>query len=79
MANQTMQTLGNVLDKESYDWMTVHLPDVAEALEGVVAKGEKPETIKRFVTMHAGGHRNELAMRCQAAARYLVRVRVGVG
>lgn len=69
--DQPMEQLAAVLDKESYEWLTANSADIADAVEGEVQKGVSPEAIRRFVLRHTG--RYEIALRCEAAARYLKR------
>ena len=68
---EPLEQLANVLDQESYEWLTANNADVADAVEGAVRKGSKPDAIRRFVMRHTG--RYEFALRCEAAARYLQR------
>ena len=69
-----MDKLANVLDAESYHWLSANHPEIVEAIESEVGAGNKPDRIKYFVLKHTG--REELALRCEAAARYIV-VRAG--
>ena len=64
-----MHKLGQVLDAESYEWLTANHPDLADAVEAEVKAGSQPDTIRRFVLKHTGG-RFEISYRCEAAARY---------
>lgn len=65
-----MELLTKALDKESYEWLIGHLPDIAEAIEIEVTAGHKPGEIKLFVLSRTG--RLELALRCEQAARYIL-------
>lgn len=66
-----MKILGEVLDRESYDWLSSHQPDIVEAIEREVANGASPRDVWLFVMRQTG--RDELAARCLAAARYVAR------
>lgn len=66
-----MQSLANVLDAESYEWLGGHHPDVLDAIEKEVTGGQQPKDIKQFVMMHT--LRPELAQRCYQAARHIAR------
>lgn len=68
-----MKGLGEVLDRESYDWLVSHQPDIAEAIEKEVAAGSNPRQVWLFVMRQTG--REEIAARCLAAARYCERMR----
>jgi hypothetical protein len=65
-----MNQLAAVLDEESYNWLDANYPDVCVAVEAEVKAKRTPEEIRRFVMRHTG--RFEFAVRCQAAARFLV-------
>jgi hypothetical protein len=74
MATQ-FEELGNVLDKESWDWLDTYHPTVAEMLAKEVARGATTDAIRNFVRKRVGVHRDEFAMRCEAAARHLESVK----
>lgn len=57
------------LDAESYDWLLVQHPLIAEVVEKAVSFGHTPDEIKEVLTRHTGN--SELADRCQQAARWL--------
>lgn len=65
------EQLGNVLDKESYEWLDTYHPTVAEQLTTLIERGASAEAIRNFVRKRVGIHRDEFAVRCEAAARYL--------
>lgn len=68
MAHQiVMEKLQQALDKESFEWMATHAPDLLGAIETEVAAGRKPEEIRLFVIRQTG--RVELALRAEQAAR----------
>jgi hypothetical protein len=66
------EELGNVLDKESWDWLDTYHPTVAEMLAKEVARGATTDAIRNFVRKRVGVHRDEFAMRCESASRYLI-------
>lgn len=70
-----MQSLGEVLDAESYQWLASNHPDILEAIETEInnENGVTPEQIRYFVLIRTG--RQELAVRCQAAARHAMVIR----
>lgn len=63
--------LGAVLDKESWEWLDTYHPMVAEELAAEVTRGATAEAIRNFVRKRVGVHRDEFALRCEAASRYL--------
>lgn len=69
MQTTTMDRLGKALDRESYEWLASHAPDILEAVEAEVNAGRTPEQIRIFVIRATG--RIELAMRVEQAARYV--------
>lgn len=68
--------LGHELDRESADWLQENLPRIFDSIELAVIRGEAPETIRAYVMRQAGGHREALAQRCEATARYLYEQKV---
>jgi hypothetical protein len=63
--------LGSVLDKESWEWLDTYHPTVAEMLDKEIARGASADAIRNFVRKRVGVHRDEFAIRCEAAARHL--------
>lgn len=68
-------TLGNELDKESWDWLSDNHPKIADALSLEVNRGATPDDLFEFVKKRIGAHRSEFARRCETAARYLLAVK----
>ena len=60
------------LDRDSYEWMLIQHPKLADAIADEVEAGATPQQIKRRVMIHTG--RYELAARCEQCARWLERV-----
>lgn len=69
MQTTTMDRLGKALDRESYEWLASHAPDILEAVEAEVNAGRTPEQIRIFVIRRTG--REELAMRTEQAANHI--------
>lgn len=57
------------LDGIGYQWLADNHPELAEAIETAVAAGAGPREIRRHVMAQTG--RQELALRCEQAARCL--------
>lgn len=74
MATLTMDKLGQALDRESYEWLAGHAADILEAVEAEVGAGRTPEQIRLFVIRRTG--REEIAQRCEQAARHINAVTV---
>jgi hypothetical protein len=66
-----MEALDKALDIISYDWLLEHFPGVAEAIEVELKNGATPLSIKRAVMARTG--RLEFSLRCEQAARYVVK------
>jgi predicted outer membrane protein len=64
--------LGTELDKESYEWLVLNHPTVADALEIHVKRGATPDQLKAFVLRRCGANRTEFAIRCEAAGRHII-------
>lgn len=69
MQTVTMDRLGKALDRESYEWLASHAPDILEAVEAEVNAGRTPEQIRIFVIRRTG--RGEIALRVEQAARHV--------
>jgi hypothetical protein len=69
--------LGNELDKESATWLEDNCPALWDALEVAIIRGATAEEARAFVVRHAGIHREALARRIEAAARWLIGQKVG--
>lgn len=65
------QDLDRVLDRDSYEWLADNAPPLSEAVTKAVAAGISPADIRRRVVDRLGAHRVALALRCEAAARWL--------
>ena len=64
-----LKTLTKALDKNSYEWLALHDPDILAGIEQAIAAGAGVADIRQHVLMHT--HRLELAMRCEQAARHV--------
>lgn len=69
MQTVTMDRLGKALDRESYEWLASHAPDILEAVEAEVNANRTPDEIRIFVIRRTG--RGEIALRVEQAARYV--------
>lgn len=67
--------LASELDRESWDWLVDNHPKIADALEIQVGRGASPDDLREFVKRRIGSHREEFAIRCETAARYLLAVK----
>lgn len=74
MQAATMERLGRALDRESYEWLASHAPDILEAVEAEVNAGRTPEQIRIFVIRRTS--REEIALRCEMAAKHLKAITV---
>ncbi len=65
--------LDQVLEQESWEYLSDNYPPLAQAVQKAVAQGVRPEDIRRRVMQKLGAHREALATRCELAAKYLER------
>jgi hypothetical protein len=70
--NALFEQLGESLDLESYEWLIGAEPLIAAGLEAAIRQGATPEQVRRFTVRRTG--RQELALRLEQAARYLVKL-----
>ena len=61
--------LGAAIDQVSLQWLNDNVPALAQAVEDTVAAGASPAEVRRFVMRQT--QRQELALRCEQAARAL--------
>jgi len=69
--NEAFAELDEILDRESWEWLSENVPTLAGAIEKLVARGLTAEEIRRRVLQRMGAHREPLAKRCENAARFL--------
>lgn len=67
----TGKALTAALDHMSYDWLTVNAPDLVLAIDQELRAGADPAGIRMIVQRHVGADRENLALRCEQAARHL--------
>lgn len=63
----------DAIDWDAWDYLNTHAPRYIAAIEGELRLGKTPEQIGGAVRRHAGHHREELAKRCEQAARHLLK------
>lgn len=68
-----LNVLTDALDMESWEWLQDNLPAIAGAVSAEVENGATAEDVKRTVNTHTT--RYALSLRCEQAARYLVRLK----
>lgn len=73
--NGSQSPLLEAIDWDGWDYLNTHAPRYLVAVEGELRLGKTPEQIGSVVRRHAGSHREELAKRCEQAARHLLRVK----
>jgi len=64
-----LPAIAQALDSISWDWVSDNHPLLAEAIQTEIGRGANPDQVRRYVMQHT--QRQELAMRCEQAARYL--------
>lgn len=65
--------LDQVLEQESWDYLSDNFPPLATAVQKAVAQNVSAEDIRRRVVQKLGAHREALATRCELAAKHLER------
>ena len=70
-----LNELGSDLDQESWSWLDVNHPTIADSVALSVNRGATPDDIYKFVVRRLGSHRADFARRCEAAARHLESVK----
>jgi hypothetical protein len=63
--------LGLELDSESWEWLSINHPTIADKVQLSVNRGATPDAVRAFVLRRCGVNRVEFARRCEAAARHL--------
>lgn len=61
------------LDRMSYEWLSTNAPDLILAISKELPN-MTPQGIRFIVQRHVGPDRENLAMRCEQAARHIHRV-----
>lgn len=65
------EELGNELNQEAWEWLDLYHPRIARTIMKYVKMGKTPDDIRGYVRERVGVHRDEFALRCANAARYL--------
>lgn len=68
--NDKLACIGEALDELSWFWMNDTHPQLAQAIETAVGRGVTPIEVRRYVVQQT--QRDELALRCEQAARFLI-------
>ena len=67
-----MPEVDEAFDQEAWDYLYLYQPKIADSIVARVTKGDNPERIKRHIVRKYGINREDIATRCEAAARHLV-------
>lgn len=68
---KTFEKLGNVLDKQNFEWLQIDSEEVASAVAAEVTGGGDPDAIGRYVAQQIGETRPGYVNRIKSAARYI--------
>lgn len=68
-----MQALHAAIDKDAFEYLSTMAPEYLDAIEEEIAGGATPEEIGREMRKNVGPDRVGMALRCEQAARYVVR------
>ncbi len=74
MPKQTVNPLLEAVDMDAYQWLTAQSPYYLTAIERSIQDGMTPDEIGRMVSVNVGPDRQQLALRCLQAARYIQRM-----
>lgn len=58
--------------KDAYEYLASNNEDYLNCVEDSVVQGYTPKEIYRHILREAGYHRQEMAKRCENAARYIL-------
>ena len=64
--------LGAAFDKMSYEYLSTNAPDLVIAIEDELNKGLNPEGVRFIAQTYVGPDRDNIARRCEQAARHMV-------
>ena len=64
-----------VLDAIAYEWLATNYPQLVKAIDTELNRGITPGDVRFVVQRHGGPDRDDLALRCEQAARHLMRQR----
>ena len=68
---KVFERLGNVLDKQNFEWLQMDNEEVASAVAAEVTAGGDPDAIGRYVASVVGETRPGYVNRIKSAARWL--------
>ena len=72
----TGRVLTAALDRMSFEYLSTNAPDLVVAIGQELQSGTEPDDIRFIVQRHVGPDRENLALRCEQAARYMASQRV---
>ena len=64
-------SLAQALDRMSYEYLSTNAPDLIIAIDQELRGGIDPAGIRFLVQRHVGSDRENLARRCEQAARFM--------
>ena len=67
-----VKALNPAIWQDAYDYLVAHNEDFLNCVEDSVAQGYSPDEIYRHILRDAGYHRQEMAKRCENAARHII-------
>lgn len=66
--------LGAAFDKMSYEYLSTNAPDLVIAIEQELQSGLNPETVRFLAQTYVGPDRDNIARRCEQAARHMMQM-----
>ena len=67
-----VKPLNPAIWQDAYEYLAAHNEDYLNGVENAIAQGFTPEEIYRHILREAGYHRQEMAKRCENAARHIL-------
>ena len=69
-------SITTVLDAIAYEWLSTNYPQLVKAIDTELDRGSAPGDVRFVVQQHSGADHDELALRCEQAARHLLTLRI---
>ena len=68
-------SITTVLDAIAYEWLAANYPQLVQAIDTELSNGSTPSDVRFVVQQHSGADHDDLALRCEQAARYILALR----
>ena len=68
-------SITTVLDAIAYEWLATNYPQLVQAIDTELSNGSTPSDVRFVVQQHSGADHDDLALRCEQAARHILALR----